>query len=319
MYNNALAKFNEMNWKPKAFRPSQAFFSESGGMSQNINSKVVLITETSNCLPPELLKEDGTSVIPLSFFLNGKEYRDQVDISAEEFWRIFDTVTRLNTTAPSPGNFADVFNETAQRTGDIARIPVSQATSATNKSAPLAKDLLNSQNHCLNIEVIDTRTAGSAVGLIALEATRAACDGKNLSEMTQVAQDLIPRTKWVCGIDSMKDIIKAGRAPKTASMEDLLNKPPIITQGKATGVVEDLGIVNREQECLERLVELVGENCDTSHPLPAMVHYTNNIAKGRKLKQMVSSKNICAEIYLTPYSPLLSGFTWPCLATAFFS
>jgi fatty acid-binding protein DegV len=93
----------------------------------------------------------------------------------------------------------------------------------------------------------------------------------------------------------------------------------MIAQLHDTGFVEDMGAARGKEECFQKLVQMVGENTDLTRPLHVNVHYTNNIADGRRLLEMVKARYNCAEIYLTPYSAVMCGTTGPCNAISFYS
>jgi fatty acid-binding protein DegV len=50
--------------------------------------KVSIITDSTSCLPKELAEENGICVVPLNIVYGGESYRDGVDISPSEVYRI---------------------------------------------------------------------------------------------------------------------------------------------------------------------------------------------------------------------------------------
>jgi DegV family protein with EDD domain len=282
-------------------------------------SKVAIVTDTISCLPPELVKEYGINVVPICLILDGKSYRDQVDIDNDEFWRRFESLEKFSTNAALPGDFVNAFNEAGKNTDDIVCTLVSKAMSATYQSAIQAREILKSEKPRLNIEIIDSRIAAGAEGFIVLEAARAAQAGKSRAEVVQVMLDMIPKVKWVCGMDTTKHLIKIGRAPKTIPTEVFLQVKPIIAQLHNTGVVEDMGAARNKEECFQKMVEMVGQNSDTRKPLHVMAHYTSRIEDGQRLAEMLRAKYNCAEVYLTPYSAVMCGTTGPCNAISFYA
>ena len=282
-------------------------------------SKVAVVTDTIACLPPELAREYGIVIVPVCLIINGKSYRDGIDINNDEFWKQFDSMQSFSTNAALPGDFLNAFQEAGNKADDIACSLVSKAMSATFQSAVQGRELLKSDNPRLNVEIVDSRTATGAEGFVALEAARAAQAGKSLAEVVQVMQNMITRAKWVCGMETTKYIIKIGRAPKTVPTEIFLQMKPMIAQLHNTGMVEDAGVAPGKQECFQKMVDMVGENSDLTKPLHVIVHYTNNIEDGRQLVKMIEAKYKPVEIYLTPYSAVMCGTTGPCNAIAFFS
>lgn len=54
-------------------------------------------------------------------------------------------------------------------------------------------------------------------------------------------------------------------------------------------------------------------------PLHVMVHYTNDVALGEKIKDIVSSRNNCAEMHFTPYTSIMASQTGPMVAISFYT
>ena len=51
-------------------------------------AKVGIVTDTTNCLQPELIKEYNIRVAPMTYTMEGKTYRDGVDITSDAFYKI---------------------------------------------------------------------------------------------------------------------------------------------------------------------------------------------------------------------------------------
>lgn len=281
--------------------------------------KVRIVTDTVCCLPDSIVKEYGIRIVPMSLAINGKPYRDQVDIGPDEFWKMFDNIKEFKTGAPALTEFTSIFSDLSKETDDIACVFVSKALSATYEAACQARELFLKDNPRKNIEIIDSRTAAGAQGFIALEMARAAATGKSLKEVTQVAHNMIPRVKFACALETLKYLIKSGRAPKTAYLGELMHVRPIIGMVNNTGLVENLGRARGKEKSMERLVELVSEYVKPDQPLHVMVHYTNSIDDGKQLQEMVLSKFNCVEHYMTPYTPVMSGHTGPVFAISFYA
>ena len=282
-------------------------------------SKVSIVTDTINCLPAEIIKEYDIRLVPVALSINGQPYRDQVDITSDEFWNIFPDMKEFTTGAPPMGEYLSVLKDLSKSTDSIMCVFVSKALSAINEAAVQAVEIFKAEQPNVNIEIVDSRTAAGAQGFIVLEAARAAQAGKSLAEVVQVAQDMIPRVKLVVTMETLKYLIKSGRAPKSAYIGELLQVKPLIGLVSNTGLVENLGRVNGKQKAMVKLVDLVNKYIDISKPVHLNVHYTNRIEDGEKLKDLVTSQLSCVEVYLTPYTPVMAGHTGPVVALSFYS
>lgn len=282
-------------------------------------SKVAVVTDTVSCLPEELIRQYGIEIIPVYLVINRKNYKD-TDISNAEFWRLFNETTEaITTNAANPADFEAIFQNLAHKTDSICCILVSKQLSATNKAAHMAKDALKEKIPSLKIEIIDSASATGAQGYIVLEAAKAAQAGKNLNEVAKAAQDMVSRVKFVTVMNTLKYLIRSGRAPKVAMIGNWLNVKPLIGMVNGSGLVENLGRERGMDKAIEKIIEMVKDYADTTKPLHIMVHYTDEKALGEKIRQMVTTRYNCVEVYMTPYTPVMVSQTGPVVAIAFYS
>ena len=282
-------------------------------------SKVGIVTDSTSCLPQELVKEYDIKIVPVGVTLDDKTFMD-TEITAEEFWTLFKKAKQLPTThAANPASFANAYREHAKNKDSILCILVSHRLSATHEAAVQAKEMVKEDYPNLKIEIIDSKTSTGALGFIVLEAAKAAKDNKNPGEVKKVAEAMIPRVKFLVGMNTMKYLIKTGRAPKAALIGEFFNIKPLIGMVSGTGLVESMGRVNGWNKTMLKLADMVQEYTDTGKPLHVMVHYTDSIEDGEELKGLITSRYNCAEVFLTPYSPVMAAATGPVISVAFYS
>jgi DegV family protein with EDD domain len=283
-------------------------------------SRVGIVTDSTNCIPPELLKRYDIRVVPVGMIINNKVYRDLVDITLAEFKEMSKTLTEQpKTSAANPGDFVNLFKELSQSTNDILCILVSKALTATHESAYQAKRIVRQENPDLNIEIVDSRTSVGALGFIVIEAARAAYEGKSLAEVLDVAEEMVQRVIYLASLETLTYLINIGRAPKITSIGERLNVKPIIGFVDDTGQVEVVARVRNRQKSLNTLVDLVDKYVDTSQPLHMMVHYSNGIEQGEELRDMLTDRYNCVEIHLSEYSPVMVGAAGPLVGLSVYS
>lgn len=281
-------------------------------------ANVGIVTDSIACLPPEIIKKYDIRIIPVPLNINGKPYRDGVDIKPEGFWEIFGEVKEFTTGAPALSVYTDMFSDIASTYDGIVATFVSQGLSAIGEAAVQAADLMKKENPSLNIEIIDSRTAAGAEGFLVEEAAKAAKEGKSFVEVAQVVKDTIPKVKFATAMETLKYLIKSGRAPKTAYMGELFQVKPIIGMVNNTGEVENLGRARGWDKALVKLLDIISENIGSSQTVRFNVHYTNSIEAGGKLKQMVIDRFNPSDVYFTPYTPVMAGHTGPVMAVSFY-
>jgi DegV family protein with EDD domain len=252
--------------------------------------------------------------------IEGEDYRDLIDITPAEFWRRFKTLKSLPTTGvPGPGEYIAIFEDLIKHTRDIVVVCISKTLSGAYDSSSQAKAIFQETHPDINIEIVDSKNSGGALGFVAVTAARAAEEGKTLKEVVQAAEDIVPRAKLLIALDTLKYLIQGGRAPKVAYVGEFLNVKPIIGLVRESGLVDSLGKERGKEKAMRRLVEMVKEHADITKPLHIMVHYTDNIKDGEMLKEMVASAYNCEEIHMTDFTPVMTTHTGPSVALSFYS
>ena len=125
--------------------------------------------------------------------------------------------------------------------------------------------------------------------------------------------------KWVCVLDTLKYLIKGGRAPKTAYIGEMLQIKPIIGFVNNTGKVDSLGKERGKKKAMLKMVDMVKDYVDASKPLHVIAHYTDRIEDGNELREMVTSRYNCVEVYLSDLTPVMTAHTGPAVALSVYS
>ena len=283
-------------------------------------SRVGIVTDSTNCLPPEMIKQYGICVVPVGMIISGKVYRDLVDLSLAEFKEMSKVLDEQpKTSAANPSDFVQVFRELAQSTNDIVCILVSKALTATYESAYQAKRIIRQEYPNLNIEIVNSRTSVGALGFVVVKAAMAAREGKTLAEVLEVVHDMIPRVVYLALLETLKYLIQIGRAPKITSVGEMLNVKPIVGFVDDTGQIDVVARVRGRAKALKTLVELVDTYVDTDRPLHMMVHYSNGIEQGEELRDLITSRYKCVEMHLSEYSPVMYGAAGPLVGLSVYS
>ena len=189
---------------------------------------VKVVTDSAADLPSQLAQELGITVVPIYVRFGEEVYRDRVEITTDEFYHklvhgdIFPT-----TTQPSPGDFISVYKKLAKKTDEILVITVSGVLSGTYQSAMQAKSMV--EDKC-RIEVIDSRKVAMSLGLIVIEAAKAAKAGAGLDELADWVRKAIHRSHLVVYFDTLKYLAKGGRIGKAQGLLGaMLSIKPILT------------------------------------------------------------------------------------------
>ncbi len=282
-------------------------------------SEVGIVTDSTSLLPAALRAEYDIRVVSMGFILDNKVYRDHLDIETSEFWKIYPTFKETPTTsAGAAGDFYQAFMDLAKDKKSIVCITLSRVLSATFGAAEQAAKLVMEKKPGLDIRVIDSKTCLGALGFMVLEAARAAGSGKTLSEVLDVVQDMLPKVKYFMILESLRSLMKIGRAPDGKTV-DVPQIKPILGMVSGKGVVENLDKAPTMDQALARAVEMIGEHTDGTRPLHVILSYPQTEEKNEQIKKMLLSRYTCAELYISQCVPATVVATGPMWAIGFYS
>jgi DegV family protein with EDD domain len=219
-------------------------------------SKIAIITDTDASIPAPIAEKYGIRQVPINILFGEEELKSEVDITDTQLFARINQEGRLPTTsAPSPGQFAEAYQEAFDAGAEsIICFCVSGEVSATLGAAVNAKDLLPGKD----IEVIDTRSLTMSQGFMVLEAAQAAHQGADKAEIIARAMDVGERAHLFGALSTLKYLRMSGRVGHLAAgMASMLNIKPILTI--QDGKLDMLERVRTRKRAWGRTIELVKE------------------------------------------------------------
>jgi DegV family protein with EDD domain len=267
-------------------------------------ANVSIITDSIACLPREMVDEYGINIIPFSLSIDGRSYRDRVDISPSQAYELFTTDPVSMFTAPaSPVDYLDAFRNVGRRVREIVCVTVSARLSTAYNVARLAADQAVIDVPGLMIEVMDSRTATAAEGFIALAAARAAAAGRNMAEVVAEASAVSERIGLIALLDTVRYVYRSGRIPEIAARAgSVLGIRPLLTI--TDGVVRVVNMGRDKGRTIDRLLEYLRKDIGNL-PVHLAVMHAYALDDAVQLKERIEKEFKYIELWLTEFSPLM--------------
>jgi DegV family protein with EDD domain len=226
-----------------------------------------------------------------------------VDIAPSEAYKLFlDDPDSFKSSAASPEACLQAYRDVSKRAQSILCVTVSARLSMMYNAAERAREMARTELPETAIEVIDSRTATPAEGLVALAAARAAASGKDLAEVTSIAENVKEKVKAIIFLDTIKHVYRSGRVPKIASrIGSALNIKPILT---VSGAVHFAAIARDRRQGIERVLQMMRDKVGQK-PVHAAVTHAYAPEEAEKLKERVAAEFNCVELWLSEFSPVM--------------
>lgn len=272
-------------------------------------SKVAVVTDSSACVPQEVVRKYGIHILPLILIFEDRSYRDGVDITSREFYELLKKAKRLPTSSsPSPGEYLEAFRTLSKHSNDILCVTLPPHLGMAFGSAMKAKEMAKELIPQVTINVFPSRSPALAQGFIAQAAAQAAASGQDLSQVTEAAQDMMDRVNAICMLDTLYYLAKGGRIPKAAAWAGSLFKiKPILD---ATGDVRLLERCRTRKRASQRLLDIMKQRTD-GKPVCVNLMHANVPEEAAKIKANIQSQFNCLEFYVTDFTPVIGAHTGP--------
>ena len=270
--------------------------------------KVAIVADSLGCLTRELVEQYGIKIVPANIYFEDKVYKDLVDITPTEAYELFLKNPEGWTTSPAPPeDWLETYRELSQQTKSILCITISSKLSAMYNVARQAKEQVEAEIPGIAIEVLDSRLAVTAEGLVILAAARAAEQGKSLTEVVKAAEEMRDRVDFIFLLDTVRYIYRTGRIPKIAALAgSMLNIKPLLTT--SSGVVRFIGAVRSREHGIERMLDMMRERVGQA-PVHVVVTHAYALDEAQRLRERVESEFNCTELWISEFSPLLGYAT----------
>ena len=263
---------------------------------------IQIITDSTSGIREDEAKALGITVLPINIDFDNEIFYDGINISADVFRaRLIASGGAPATLPPNALEYIDRFEAAKKNEDPLLVITLSSGLSAIYNSAKLYRDEVD----YLNIEIIDSGTAGAGLRILVMEAIKHR-ETMTLAEITEYLNKFKLHIRTYATGDNLDMLQKTDRIIGSSSLPKcVLNIKPIITiqNGNIVYVDKKAGTKNAQDYII---------NAIKSTPLatdqPIIIQFARDKTKTEypkeKLEQLFSTKTV--EVSELPY--LLGAF-----------
>ena len=215
--------------------------------------KLGIVTDSTCDIPNYLVEQYDLEVVPSILIIDGKEYKDGIGISREEFYKRLPSLkTPPTTAAPSIGDFSTRYDSLLTRGCDhILSVHAAGAlTSILNIARQAANDFPD------RVTCIDSTSLSLGLGFQVIAAAEAAELG--LQASLAAIKSTHKRLHVSAALDTLEYLKRSGRVPATVAMlGSLLSIKPLIELTE--GEVKAIGAVRTTHRANERMLRFLLE------------------------------------------------------------
>jgi DegV family protein with EDD domain len=219
--------------------------------------RFAVVTDSTADLPEDWRTRYGIEVVPLKVIFGSETFRDRVDITDDEFFRRLGTATKLPTTsAPSPGEFADVYRKLAEDHDGCISIHLGAQLSATVQAAQIGAQAVDG----FKVNVIDSETVTMPIAFLC----KVAAECETLEAATAAVNERVPKCRVLALLDTLRYLEMGGRLSRAQAMiGTMLDLKPLLLV--ADREIKPVERVRTRSRAITRMVEFLRGELPVEH------------------------------------------------------
>ena len=262
---------------------------------------IKIIADTTCGLPVQQLESLGIPVIPQIIVFGNQSFRDDNEITTEEFLnKLVSSASLPKTAAPPPALYTPIYQKILDAGDTPSVITPSGKVSGTFRSATLAAaDFAPGSIH-----VLDSGTVAGGLGMIILKAHAWAQQGLTVGEIEARVTDMASREHLFFLVDTLEYLHKGGRIGGASKLVgSLLQIKPILSI--KDGEIQAFDKVRTFKQALSKIEDWI---CDfgKDNPEPCVsISHCNNLEEAERLAASLKQRLGVAEIPILIVPPAI--------------
>lgn len=277
--------------------------------------KIAIVTDSTAYLPKDVRERLGIRMIPLSVIFGDETYREEIDMTADEFFVKIKQNPKLPTTSqPSVGEFVDLFTAIREEGYEaVISIHLSSAISGTYQGAVTAGTMVEG----LRVYAYDSEISCMAQGFYAIEAAEMAKAGKMPEEILARLDEMKRTLRAYFMVDDLSHLQRGGRLTGAqAFIGGLLQIKPLLRFENK--VIVPFEKIRTRKKAVQRIEELFDEDADKGVPLKAAIIHANQPDEASRWRDELAARYPHVEFLISYFGPVIAthvgegalGLTW---------
>ena len=279
-------------------------------------NKIKIITDSCSDLTVELLEKYDIDYAKMNTVLEGKTSEALLSWTAQDVKNFYDIMrngTRITTTQVPVEEFQRVFTKYLDQNMDIIYIGCSlKQSGSVNTASVLAKNELSAKYPNNKIYCIDSLNASMGEGLLAIEASKMAAEGKSVDEICEKIMAIRKNVNEFATVHTLEWLRKAGRVKATAAFfGNLMGVKPILIadrEGNQVGFKKVKGRQTSFNEIVKLMKEATSENPNETIYL---LHGDCPEEEVNQLKELIKNEIGSNNIYVSYIGPIIGASCGP--------
>ena len=264
--------------------------------------KLAVITDSSAYLNKEILNREDLFVLDIPVNIDGQEYIEGVNLTAEEFYQKMAQASELpKTSQPSIAKLDEILTSLKEKGyTHVLGLFLSSGISGFYQNIQYMVD----DYEGLTIAFPDTLITSAPLGIMVESVFRWRDQGDDFVIIQDKLAIQISHTSAFIMVDDLDHLVKGGRLSNGAALlGNLLSIKPILYFNEQ-GVIEVYEKVRTEKKATKRLIEIIKETTASGQYRVIVIH-GNSPEKAEELRQHLLESGVGTDISLATFGSVI--------------
>ena len=264
--------------------------------------KLAVITDSSAFLQAETLRKEDLFVLDIPVNIDGQEYVEGVNLTAQEFYEKMARSSELpKTSQPSIAKLDEILSSLKEKGyTHVLGLFLSSGISGFHQNIQYMTD----EFEVLTIAFPDTRITSAPLGFMVESVFQWVKQGDDFESILNKVTEQIENTSAFIMVDDLDHLVKGGRLSNGAAiLGNLLSIKPILYFNDQ-GVIEVYEKVRTEKKATKRLVEIVKEATANGNYQITVIH-GNAPQKAADLRQLLIDGGLATDVSIATFGSVI--------------
>jgi DegV family protein with EDD domain len=272
--------------------------------------RIGVVTDSTADIPPEVVQELGIEVIPVTVVLDGKRYRDGVDISPREFYARYHDYRSMHSEPVTYEDYALTYKRLVHQYDALIAVHVSEHLSATvNVSRRVHADFATS--HTCRVAIVDSGYCSMACGLPVIAAARMAAEGRSFEEIQHLVGQMLQSMALYLAVPDLSYLRRGKKISGLKSLVGMALKVKPVLAFQEGRMVVATKLFGEQPNMILSMLNLIREDINGRPITLAITQTAADISIVRSLREVFEAEFTCRRVYEAFTSPSVGINTGP--------
>lgn len=263
--------------------------------------KIAVMTDSTSYIPAKVREDLHIHMVPLSVTFGEDTYREELDITSEEFYKKLKEHKSLPTTSqPSIGYITDKLEQLAEDYDAVISVHLSSGISGTYDTVASASTMVDG----IKVHAFDSEVSCYVQAFYVLEAVQLVKENKTPEEIIARLDQMKTNMKAYFMVDDLTNLVRGGRLSNAqALVGSLLQVKPILHF--VDKKIVPFEKIRTRKKALSRIIGMVEAEAEAGKDLKVTFIHGNNEASAKEIEADFNAKYPHVETVVSHFGPVI--------------